>query len=73
MRIDYEADYFDYDFVNPELNRFLGNTRPEIRELLNTIIHKEGYSNGIYIFNQILVELVVRVGIEKATHICSRV
>ena len=71
MRSDYESDYFDYDWVDPELNRFMAAVKPEVRDFFNWLVRKEGIDQAKHTFNQCLAELVVRFGITAATKALS--
>lgn len=70
MNQDY--DYYDYDYVDPKLDRFLSNVHPEIRRLFDAIVIKEGYDQGKYIFGQVLAEMVHRFGLIKTAEICNK-
>ncbi|MDD2585483.1 MAG: hypothetical protein PHT79_06620 [Syntrophomonadaceae bacterium] len=54
----------DHDYNDPKLSLFLEAVRPEIKNLFNDLICKKGYEEGLYIFEQLLAELVAKVGLD---------
>ncbi len=72
LRNNFESDYYDYDWVDPKLNRFMSAVKSEVRDFCNWIIRKEGPERGKYIFNQALAELVHVYGLDASIKIISR-
>lgn len=61
----------DYDYVDPKVNRFMSQVRPEVEEIYNKIIRKEGLKQGNKTFNRCLVELISYLGLKRATEFLS--
>lgn len=62
----------DRIYIDPKLEMFLSAAKPGIRRLFEDLIENEGYEQGLYTFQQILAELVARIGITAATVICIK-
>lgn len=49
------------------LANFLAAARPELKFLFDRVVSMEGYKTGVYVFNQIIAEVVELIGAEATT------